>query len=299
MQRIDFILNPISGGKSKAAALRAIESGLDKSRYESRILWTAAPGDGVRLAAESTADIIVAVGGDGTVNEVARGLLEAKAAGEEKTLGILPCGSGNGLAFHLGLSRQMSRAVATLNEGAVTSIDLGEMNGEIFCCTAGMGIDANVSLHFAQSTGRGLKNYIALAWDEWKHHEEFVCDVECDGEKWSGKALFVTVANANQWGNEARIAPMASLRDGLLDVIVVRNFKTVEIPALAAKLLSGTLFNNRHLIHFRGSQILLRRTTPGPVHKDGDAFEAGKELRLRILPQALKVTVPADRLGKI
>lgn len=299
MQRIDFILNPISGGKSKASALRAIESVLDRNRYESRILWTASPGDGARLAAESPADIVVAVGGDGTVNEVARGLLEAKAAGREKILGILPCGSGNGLAYHLGLSRRMSRAVATLNEGAACPIDLGEMNGKLFCCTAGMGIDAKVSQHFAQSTGRGLKNYIALAWDEWKHHEEFACEVECDGTKWSGKALFITVANANQWGNEARIAPMASLRDGLLDVIVVRNFKTVEIPALAAKLLSGHLFNNRNLLHLSGSQILIRRSSPGPVHKDGDAFQAGKELRLRILPQALKVIVPVERLGKI
>ncbi len=295
MKRICFVVNPISGGKDKGAILAAVRKHLDGSLYSAEFLPTERAGQAEELARSCQADVVVAVGGDGTVNEVARGLL-----GTGKTLGIIPCGSGDGLALHLGISRSPVKAVQTLNEGCVTPIDAASLNGRPFFCTAGMGLDAQVSLDFARSTERGLTNYISLAWEEWKHHpgEEYTLR-GADGETWSGKAVFITVANANQWGNQARIAPMASLQDGRLDVIVVRPFNTLEIPDMAARLMTGLAPTSRHILHFSGPSFHIGRKHPGAVHCDGDPFEGGTEFDLAVRAGALPVLVPPSHLRKL
>ena len=295
MKRVCFLVNPISGGKDKSGILAAVRKHLDGSLYSAEFVQTERAGQAEELARTWQADIVVAVGGDGTVSEVARGLL-----GTGKTLGIIPCGSGDGLALHLGISRNPVKAVQTLNEGCVAPIDAATLNGRPFFCTAGMGLDAQVSLDFARSTQRGLARYISLAWEEWKHHpgEEYTVR-GADGESWSGKAVFITVANANQWGNQARIAPMASLQDGLLDVIVVRPFHTLEIPDMAARLMAGQATTSRHILHFSGPAFQIGRKQGGAVHCDGDPFEAGTEFTLQVHPGALPVLVPQSHLRKI
>ena len=294
MQAIDFIVNPISGGKDKSSVAAAILKYLDTTRFQARICTTEGPGAAAEMARRSDAGLVVAVGGDGTVSEVASALV-----GSGKKLGIIPCGSGDGLALHLGISRTASKAVSILNEGCVAAIDVAEMNGRYFFCTAGVGLDANVSLDFAQSTRRGLSHYISLAWEEWKNHPGEEYRLETDGESWSGKAVFVTFANAGQWGNQARIAPMASLQDGLLDVMVVRPFTTLEIPDMATRLMTGLADTSRHVLHFSGTRFHLHRSRPGAVHYDGDPFEAGTDFDLSIHPGALQVVVPASHLNKI
>lgn len=295
MKDICLIVNPISGGKDKSGILAAVEKYLDGSLYRLKVAFTERAGQAEELARSIEADVVVAVGGDGTVSEVARGLV-----GSEKTLGIIPCGSGDGLALHLGISRSPSRAVKTLNEGCETRIDAASLDGKYFFCTAGMGLDAAVSLEFARSTRRGLSRYISLAWEEWKNHPGDLYTVRsAEGETWQGKAVFLTVANANQWGNQARIAPMASLQDGLLDIIVVRPFSTVEIPDLAARLMTGLAPTSRHFLHFSGSSFHISRTKAGAIHCDGDPFEGGTEFELSVNRGALKVLVPFSRLNRI
>jgi YegS/Rv2252/BmrU family lipid kinase len=243
------------------------------------------------MAQESQAEVVVAVGGDGTVSEVARGLV-----GTEKILGIIPCGSGDGLALHLGISRLPFLAIRTLNKGCEARIDVARMNGQPFFCTAGFGLDAQVSMEFARSTSRGLPRYIALAWEEWKQHSLAQYAIRSEkGMLWEGKAVFVTVANANQWGNQARIAPMASLQDGLLDVVVVNPFSTLEIPDLAARLMMGQAPTSKHFLHFRGHHFYIWRNGGGPVHFDGDPFDAGTSFELDVLPGALRVMVPRSK----
>ena len=294
MQRIDFIINPIAGGRGKDMVLSSIKRHLDKSLYSPEYFLTDSAGVAERMARESRADIVVAVGGDGTVSEVARGL-----AGTDKVLGVIPCGSGDGLALHLGCSRITAMAVKTINEQCITNIDVAEMNGQSFMCTAGFGLDASVSLDFARSTRRGLANYIALAWNEWKQHPgEYYTIISGSGESWSGKAVFVTIANANQWGNQARIAPMASLQDGLL-VIVVRPFHTLEIPDLATRLMTGLTHTSRHVLHFSDSDFHIHRELPGAIHYDGDPSEGGTEFDLSVKPRAMKVIVPSSKVHKI
>ncbi len=294
MRRVTFIVNPISGGKDKKDVLAAIGRYLDLSECSYEVLQTGRAGDAESWARKSRADIVVAVGGDGTVSEVAKGLL-----GSEKALGIIPCGSGDGLALHLGISRDPVRAVKTLNAACVARIDVGRMDGRPFFCTAGVGLDADVAFDFARSGRRGLGTYVTTAWDNWKHRRPETYVVETDTETWAGPAMFVTVANANQWGNEARIAPKASLCDGLLDVTVVQPFATVEIPDLAARLMAGKADSSRHVRTFRSARVHLHREHPGPAHYDGDPFEAGTDLELDILPGSLQVVIPLSRQGKI
>ncbi len=294
MRRVTFIVNPISGGKDKKDVLAAIGRYLDLSECSYEVLQTGRAGDAESWARKSRADIVVAVGGDGTVSEVAKGLL-----GSEKALGIIPCGSGDGLALHLGISRDPVRAVKTLNAACVARIDVGRMDGRPFFCTAGVGLDADVAFDFARSGRRGLGTYVTTAWDNWKHRRPETYVVETDTETWAGPAMFVTVANANQWGNEVRIAPKASLCDGLLDVTVVQPFATVEIPDLAARLMAGKADSSRHVRTFRSARVHLHREHPGPAHYDGDPFEAGTDLELDILPGSLQVVIPLSRQGKI
>ncbi len=311
MTEVCFIVNPISGGKDKKRVVAAIEKHLDGRLYHPEFLFTEKAGDAENWARECAAELVVAVGGDGTVSEVARGLVHS-----DKCLGVIPCGSGDGLALHLGVSRQPVKAVQVLNEGVRTKIDVARMNGRCFFCTAGLGLDANVSLDFAKSTRRGLGNYIALAWKDWHRCSadtytikmETPADVAWGGavipeygqagvvrSEWSGPATFVTVANANQWGNMARIAPMASLRDGLLDVVVVHPFSTLEIPDLATRLMVGKAHTSRRFLRFAASKVHITRTKPGAAHCDGDAFEAGTEFDLEVMPGALQVMVPRTK----
>ena len=294
-RKITFIVNPISGQNDKSQVLSAIGKHLDLSLYQPQILFTSCAGEAFEMARASEAEVVVAVGGDGTVSEVARGLV-----GTEKCLGIIPCGSGDGLALHLGISRLPFLAVETLNKGCEARIDVARMNGQPFFCTAGFGLDAQVSMEFARSTKRGLPRYISLAWEEWKQHSLAQYAIRSEkGMLWEGKAVFVTVANANQWGNQARIAPMASLQDGLLDVVVVNPFSTLEIPDLATRLMTGRAPTSRHFLHFRGNHFSIWRNGPGAVHFDGDPFEAGTSFDLDVRPAALRVLVPRSKSKKI
>ena len=294
MRRITFIVNPVSGGKDKSSVLAAVGRYMDLSECSYEVLQTSRAGEAEEMARRSLSDIVVAVGGDGTVSEVGKGLL-----GSEKALGIIPCGSGDGLALHLGISRDPVRAVKTLNAACIGRMDVGMVGDRPFFCTAGMGLDAAVSLDFARSEKRGLSTYITTAWEDWKHRSPERYIVETDTETWVGETLFVTVGNANQWGNEARIAPRASLCDGLLDITVVQPFMTLEIPDLAARLMAGKADTSRHVRSFRSTQVRIRREHPGPAHYDGDPFEAGTDLQFSLLPGALRVVVPPARLGKI
>ena len=290
MKKVLFIVNPISGGKSKRKILRLIEAFASGSGIETTIRQTEAAGHATLLAKESDADVVVAVGGDGTVSEVAQGI-----AGTDKALGIIPCGSGDGLALHLGISRRPERALRTLLDGLVQTIDYGLVDGRPFFCTTGVGLDAEVAWQFAASGKRGLWTYISLSWKIWQHFKPETYTIEVDGKTLTAPAVFVTVGNANQWGNQARITSLASLQDGLLNLTVVAPFKTIEIPVLATKLLDGRAHTSRRVQLATGRHIVIRRSQEGPAHFDGDPCRKGTEIVIDIVPAALKVVVPRNR----
>ena len=290
MQKILFIANPLSGGKDKKSILKDIDAAIDRHRFDPSFVYTERPGHASLLARDADADIVVAVGGDGTVSEVAQGLV-----GTDKVLGIIPCGSGDGLAFHLGFSRNPLKALRTIQDGTSETMDFGKVDGRPFFCTSGVGLDAEVAWEFASAGKRGLWTYISLAWKIWQHFKPETYRIDVDGRTLSVPAVFVTVGNANQWGNQARITSLASVRDGLLDVTVVAPFHTWEIPVLATKLLDGRAHTSRRVTMLRGKQVTVVREKEGPAHYDGDPCMKGREIHYEIIPAALHVRVPAGR----
>lgn len=276
-----FIVNPISGRRRKSL----ITSFLEKKGY--KVIYTEYAGHAETLAREASEKVIVAVGGDGTVNEVARGII-----GTDKVLGIIPCGSGDGLALHLGISRYYKRAVKTIEHGKIMSIDSALINGKAFFSVCGVGFDAVVSERFAHSGKRGLLNYIEHGLKTWKEYvpEKYIINI--DGEQWENDAALITVGNSSQWGNNAKIAPLADINDGLLDVTIVDMFGATDLPSLSYLLMTGRLDHNQKVHCHRGKHITISRNVTGPAHADGDWFNAGKELDIRIVPESLKVIVP-------
>lgn len=287
MRKLLFIANPLSGGIDKKDLLTRLEK---KVRHPYEVAFTERPGHATELARQTDADIVVAVGGDGTVNEVASGLI-----GTNKVLAIVPCGSGDGLALHLGISRNPRRAVKTLNDGIITDMDCGLLDGKPFFCTAGVGLDADVAEKFGSAGRRGLRSYISLAWNLWQHFHPETYTIGIDGGKIETPAVLITVGNANQWGNQARIASLASVQDGLLNLVIVKPFRTWEIPVLAAKLMLGRAHTSRRVRTFTGKHITIDRTSPGAAHFDGDPVRKGTHLELQVVPHAIRVLVPRDR----
>jgi YegS/Rv2252/BmrU family lipid kinase len=276
-----FIVNPISGKGRK----RRIISLLTKEGYE--VVCTEYAGHAEKLARESSASVVVAVGGDGTVNEVARGLV-----GTGKTLGIIPCGSGDGLARHLGISHNFRRALATVTAGKVSPLDAGRIDGRLFFSVCGVGFDAVVSERFAKCGRRGLSSYISEGLKTWRIYVPEKYSIVLDGKPLEHDAMFITVGNSNQWGNGAKITPLADSSDGILDITVVEGFKAVELPWLAGRLMTGSAHKSRRVHTYRGEHITISRPCEGPAHADGDWFSAGKTIEIKVIPHALNVLVP-------
>ena len=276
-----FIVNPKSGWYRK----NIIISHLKRKGY--KVVLTEYGGHAEKLAREAAEKIIVAVGGDGTVNEVARGIV-----GTDKTLGIIPCGSGDGLALHLGISRYYRIALKTIEQGKSISIDSATINGKPFFSVCGVGFDAVVSERFAASGKRGLVSYIEQGLKTWMEYAPEKYQIDIDGQKWENDAALITVGNSSQWGNNAKIAPLADISDGLLDVTIVDMFGAEDIPALSYLLMTGRLNKNQKVHCYRGKKITVTRKVSGPAHADGDWFNAGTSLDIEIHPQSLKVIVP-------
>lgn len=284
MKKLLLIINPRSGKRHSIDIETLARQRLDPSAFRLEFVRTEYAGHAVELAADSDADIVVAVGGDGTVNEVARGL-----AGSGKTLGIIPTGSGNGLARHLGISCKPEKALRTLSLMNTSTIDCGVMNGRLFCCSCGAGLDADVSAMFASSKKRGLGTYIVDAFKVWKDFKPGHYKLSADGRETETDAVLVTVGNANQWGNNAFICPEAVVDDGFLDITIIKPFRSVEIPVLAFLLMTGRLKKSRRVTFIRGREVCISREKEGWAHFDGECIRQGNEIRINLLAAALKV----------
>ena len=290
---IRFIVNPISGGSSKRAIIRAVDELIDHDVFDCAVWPTLYAGHGAVLAAmaaENGIDVVVAIGGDGTVNEVARSLVHTDTA-----LGIVPCGSGNGLARHLQIPLDYRKALRLINSGSAVSLDYGLINKRPFFCTCGMGYDANVSYRFASSSKRGLLAYMENSISGLARYEpEAYTVIDSRGQR-SYKAFCIALANASQYGNNAYIAPYASMADGLMDVTVIEPFSVAEAPAMAYRLFSGKFEDGaKHIRMFRTGSLRIVREHEGVIHCDGDPMKAPREIEVRIVPGGLKVICDSD-----
>ncbi len=289
MKNIAFIINPASGTKGKRHIPRLIEKSLDHSLFGHDIIFTRQAGEATEMArryVEMGFYAVVAVGGDGTVNEVARALRNTNTA-----LGILPVGSGDGLARHLKLPLRTERAIQLLNHSEPILVDYGMMNDNPFFCTCGIGFDALISEQFAKGGKRGWLSYAEQIVSNCLSYQPEHYQILIGGEQMDVTAMVLTVANANQWGNNMYIAPEASIQDGWLDLAVLSKFPLVHVPGIALQLLTKTIHNDVFMTHIKTKELTLIRESEGVVHCDGEPLQAQKEIKIRVVEDGLKVLV--------
>ena len=296
-KHITFIVNPISGTGDKAEIPDLIAELLDAERFSYDIRQTQYRGHAAEIArqcADDGIDVVVAVGGDGTVNEVARSLTHTNTA-----LGIIPCGSGNGLARHLCIPINVRKAIQVINECQIESFDYGVINDLPFFCTCGMGFDAFISLKFAQAGKRGPVTYVENVLKEGLKYKPETYEIVDDSGTNSYNAFLIACTNASQYGNNAYIAPGATMKDGLMDVIVMEPFDALEAPQIAADLFMKTLGNNSKIKTFRTRQLTIHRKQPGAIHYDGDPIMTGTDIDVHIEHLGIRIVtnpeVPEDK----
>ncbi|MBP3711479.1 MAG: diacylglycerol kinase family lipid kinase [Bacteroidaceae bacterium] len=287
--RILFIVNPISGTSDKRHIIDLIPKYLDSQRFRWTLCYTERKGHAAELVGEAIkegTDVVVAVGGDGTVNEVARSLVHTDVA-----LGIIPCGSGNGLARHLYIPMNPDGALQVLADHHVESLDYGIIDEVPFFCTCGVGFDAFISDRFAKAGRRGLLTYIENTLKEGLKYKPDTYEITIDGERQTYKAFLIACANASQYGNNVYIAPHASMSDGLMDVTLMEPFTVLEAPQIAIQLFNKTITTNSRIHSFRCQQLHIKRSAPGVIHFDGDPKDAGKELDVKLVPKGIRMVV--------
>lgn len=286
-KKILFIVNPKSGVQSKSNLPRMVEKYIDHDRFDLHIEKTAYAGHASEIAAMAVKDgfdVVVAVGGDGTINEVARSLVHTGTA-----LGVIPCGSGNGFARHLGIPIDIRKSIEFINNSEVTTIDYGRLNGNPFFCACGVGFDALVSDDFAKGSHRGLASYVQKTLVDWVKYEPEVYEVVADSVKKKYKAFIIACGNASQYGNNAYITPFASMRDGLLSVSILEPFTSIEVPLVVAQLFSNKIDKNSHVTTLSTRKLTIKRASAGPVHYDGEPAIMDAVLDIEVVPEGLKV----------
>jgi YegS/Rv2252/BmrU family lipid kinase len=287
------VINPIAG-RGRAEQL---EQCADLARdvlgghgYRVDVMTTAARGDGHAAATRARNDgarLVVAWGGDGTVNEVASAIAQTDVA-----LGIVPAGSGNGLATDLGLPREPARALEVAATGRVRTIDAGELDGSLFVNIAGLGLDAEIAHRLAlPGARRGLVGYVLATWREWPWYLARDYVVSGAPRRFDGPALFIAVANSRQYGNGAQIAPAARLDDGRLDIVVVEARPLWRVAPKIPAFFRGRLADGNGLVMCQVSDAEIRSDRPIRFHVDGEPREGGSRLTVKVHPGAIRVKV--------
>lgn len=291
MKNIAFIINPVSGSKetqnAKKKLPKLIMQTLDAEQWLPNIAFTEYAGHATEMAyqfARMGFDAVVAVGGDGTVNEVARGL-----KGTNTALGIIPMGSGNGFARHLNIPIKPQKALEMINHSEPISVDYGLANGRLFVSTCGTGFDAVIADHFAGSNKRGFATYFQNIIKDVFSYQPQTYHLVGDGLDVTHKAFLITFANANQWGYEALIAPKASIQDGKMDIMIMSSHAILGSASLALRLFAGSIDDSHFMDTIRAKEITLEREENAPFHIDGDPVEMEKDIHIKIVADGLKV----------
>lgn len=258
--------------------------------WEVEVVYTKGHGDATRLAlsaVEKGCDTVIAAGGDGTINETAAAL-----CGTGVVLGILPCGSGNGLARHLGIPVDLREGLKVILESHPEDIDYATVNDMKFFCTCGVGFDAAVSAAFAKKKTRGKFTYLQSTFETYASYEPEHYTISANGKKLTEKAFLVAVCNASQYGNNAYIAPRASINDGLLDVTIIHAGNTLSTALVGVDMMTGMIERNMLIQTFRTDNIVIERERRGPSHLDGEPLEMDECLDIRCHHNGLRVFTP-------
>lgn len=284
-----FVVNPVSGKKNKGSLSGLIEKKLNARQIDFEIIETRFPGDAtsrVRDYYTKGFTIFIAVGGDGTVNEVASAIVDTDAV-----LGIIPVGSGNGLARHLKIPMNPRKALNLIFKRNILKMDYGKINDRLFFCTTGVGFDAHIGHVFSKTEGRGFANYIKASFSEFVKYEPQRYEIATKEKTLFRDAFLITCANASQYGNNAHIAPKADVNDGKMEVAIMRAFPIINAPVMGARLFLKNIDKSQYLETFSCEELTIRRKQPDVIHFDGEPGEMGEELRIKIIPNGLNVFV--------
>jgi YegS/Rv2252/BmrU family lipid kinase len=282
-----FIVNERAGAKRAYAIADVIRR---TSPFEHEIVSCAAKEDLdaiIERAERDGVEIIFAAGGDGTVHETAKRLI-----GRNLVLGVLPIGSGNGFARHIGLPIDPFATLRSCSGGRIVAIDTAIVNDHPFLGMLGLGFDALIADRFAASNVRGLGTYIREGIRAFIDFAAEEYEVTANGTTLRKRAFIIAVANSGQYGNNARVAPLASLQDGLLDLVILDDTRLIDVPFLVARLFSGTFHRGRGVTSLQSAEVTIKRAAPGPAHLDGEPVTLPAELHVRVVPRSLRLLVP-------
>ena len=294
-QKVVFIINPISGNRNRSSIQQQIEKRLPNYVSDYEILYTEGPSHATDIARDAVlkkVDAVIAIGGDGTVNETASGLLHS-----DTLLGIIPTGSGNGLSRHLKIPTNIGRALKTLQNSAPFKMDVCTVNDIPFYNVAGIGYDAKVAHDFAEKSSRGFATYVNSVFSLWASYKPKKYKITIDGNSIKTKALLVSFANGSQFGNNFHIAPGAEIDDGLMDIAVVQKFPDVVIPLFAYQVLNKKIDQSKYADLFKASEVFVKQKS-SKIHLDGEPFKLGKKLHFKVMPRALNILAPKDYIDE-
>lgn len=288
-KKIIFIVNPISGHHNKNHFPYLVETHIDKNKYDYKIVFTEYANHASELTMQAIDDgyeYIAAVGGDGTINEVAKCLI-----GKEQTLIIVPFGSGNGLANHLGLPFKLDKHIKeVINNGKVYKIDTATMNGIPFISIAGIGFDALIADYFAKDENRGFITYAKLVTEKYPSYRQKEYTLILDDSKTiECKPFFVTFANSSQFGYNAEISPKASVQDGLIDVCIFKKPNILEVPIVATYFLAKQIDKSNFIDIYKAKKIQVIRKVNEVANIDGEPIEMSKDIIVEIKPLSLNI----------
>ncbi len=287
-RKLLFIVNPNAGKKISEQIIETIRKEFPQNIYYQIAIWK--DKDHFEeithlLKTEGYTDA-VAVGGDGTVNHVAKTILNTGI-----TLGIVPIGSGNGLARALGLSMKLNEVIRQIAAGKTATIDSGVVNNIPFFCTSGIGFDAHIGNLFATSAKRGLQSYVKITIRELFKYRAKTYTLQFNGQSITRKAFLITVANAGQYGNDFYIAPQASMRDGKFHIAILKPFNPFHLPALMTKLLSKKAHLSSRIETYVTDKVTIIRDGKDTIHFDGEPAVEGKEVFFENRPASLNAII--------
>jgi YegS/Rv2252/BmrU family lipid kinase len=293
-----YFINPISGTGGKELLLEIIKTKTSEKNIPFEILHTNAAGSYAylkeKIAVEKITDVIVC-GGDGTVNQVANAL-----SGEAVNIGIIPMGSGNGLAFAAKIPKKVTKALDTIFAGKAEFVDSFYINKKFSCMLCGLGFDAQVAHDFAKQSKRGLMTYVKQSTKNFFAAKTYPFEIILNGEPLKTEAFFISIANSNQFGNNFTIAPQASLHDGLLDIVVVNKMSKMrliwnvlkQIRYGQVRLYEDKKYHRNDIHYFQTKKLTIKNPQLAPLHIDGDPAETSNVFDIEIIEKAFKLLLP-------
>lgn len=286
------VINPISGTANKQYIPETITEVMDKSKWDVMIRFTQRPGHATDLAKQAIKQGyygVLAIGGDGTINEVAAALRDSDTA-----LGIIPNGSGNGLARHLNIPIDVKRALEEINNDRIEQFDYCMANQHPFFCTCGVGFDAHVSAKFAESKKRGPMSYLKNTLVEYLRYRSEEYSIETADKVLTERAFVIACGNASQYGNNAFITPNASMQDGLIDVTLIQPFTPLDTAVLGILLFTKHIDQDTNIQSFRTPSLTIHRPKAGVMHIDGEPMMMEADIEVKCIHNGIKIFLPKD-----